>query len=200
MLRMGIRRWFQRSSHPAAVRVTVTRDMPGSGEPAKMASTTTTGADAAAALFRAHRQEHGGLLQLRGQLVPEPANLADPNAVAVHVEGERLGYLPGHLAQQLALAAGGALPCQVQLWGAPDKGTLRVVGWVAPGDGPVAWPHTVQNPPPVTIEQRRQAQAAATTRMVDEALGGDDPRRREEFRRGMVGRTTTWKPSSPSSS
>lgn len=185
MLPMGISEWFNRTPRPLP-----TSAVPASfsGEPVKMAGTTTFGAAGAGAAFHARGMYSGGLLELPGQLVPEPENPADPSAVAVHVEGDKVGYLPGHLSAQLALAPGEVLTCQVQLWGAPDRGNLRVLGWVAHGAGPVAWPHTDENPPAVTMSDQRAERAAATTTMVDEALGGTDPNRAAQFRRGMVGR------------
>ena len=191
MSRMGKRQWFNRAERRSPTPLPSAGSLapsPATGEPVKMTGTTTFGADAAAALFHARGMYAGGLLELAGQLVPEPENTADPSAVAVHVEGERVGYLPGYLAGQLALAPGDLLPCQVQLWGAADRGQLRVIGWVAHGTSPVAWPHAAQNPPAVTVADQRAERAAATTDMVDEALTSAHPQRAAQFRRGMVGR------------
>lgn len=154
----------------------------------KMAGTTTAGADAAAALFGSRGMFTGGRVELAGQLVPEPGNPVDPNAVAVHLEGDLVGYLPGYLAAQAAFAPGDVCACSVQLWGAPDRGRLRVLGWVALGPGPVAWPHTDANPPAITITEQRAERAAATSAMVDEGLTSADPARATQFRCGMVGR------------
>ena len=185
MLSMGISKWFNKAPRPSPSSAVPTTF---SGEPVKMAGTTTLGAAGAGAAFHSRGLYTGGLLELPGQLVPEPENPADPDAVAVHVEGDKAGYLPSYLAAQLALARGEVLTCQVQLWGAPDRGKLRVLGWVAHGAGPVAWPHTEADPPMVTIADQRAERAAATTTMVDEALGSTDPNRAAQFRRGMVGR------------
>lgn len=189
---MSVRGWFSRKRAPAAGRssvfsTVVSSEFTAAEEPVKMTGTTTFGAEAAAAVFVAHGLSDGGVLELVGQLVPEPDNAADPGAVAVHVEGARVGYLPGHLANLLELAPGHVLSCQVQLWAATDRGRLRVVGWVAYGDGPVTWPHTPSNPPAITVADQRTQQAAATTAMVDDALGGRDPVRAAQFKRGLVG-------------
>jgi hypothetical protein len=188
---MGIREWFNRAERPLSTHLPTSAGsapVPVSGEPVKMTGTTTYGAAGACALFHGRGKYTGGLLELAGQVVPEPENPADPSAVAVHVEGDRVGYLPGYLAGQLTLAPGDLLPCQVQLWGAADRGQLRVIGWVAHGTGHVAWPHTAQNPPAVTVADQRAERAAATTDMVDDALTSEDPERAAQFRRGMVGR------------
>ena len=186
---MGIRQWFNRAERPShlptsAASATVSL----SGEPVKMTGTTTLGAAGAHALFHGRGQYAGGVLELAGQLIPEPENPVDPSAVAVHVEGDRVGYLPGYLAGQLDPSAGDLLPCQVQLWGAAERGQLRVIGWVAHGVDPVAWPHSEQNPPAVTVADQRADRATATTDMVDGALTSEDPERAAQFRRGMVGR------------
>jgi len=186
---MGIREWFNRAERnsPTRLAAPIPAALDG-GQPVKMAGTTTFGAAAAAAVLHARGMFPGGLLELAGQLVPEPENAADPNAVAVHAEGARVGYLPGYLAGQLVLAPGELLPCQVQLWAATDRGKLRVIGWVAHGAGPVSWPHTAQNPPAVTVADERAERAAATSDMVDEGLTSDNPERAAQVKAGMVGR------------
>lgn len=187
---MGIGQWFgKQTTSPRgndAARALVRREL--SGEPVRMSGTTTFGAAAAAAAFQSRGLFTGGLLKVPGQLVPEPGNVADPNAVAVHVEGDKVGYLPGYVADQIALQPAEVLDCQVQMWAADDRGKLRVIGWVAYGTGPVAWPHTAQTPPAVTVAEQRAERAAATTDMVDQGLTSTDPGRAEQFKRGMVGR------------
>jgi len=152
----------------------------------EMTGTTTFGAENLSALFAAHGVNAGGLLELAGQLVPEPENPADPNAVAVHVEGARVGYLPGYLAKE-ALHPGQMDECQVQLWGTSQSGSLRVRGWVARGTGAAAWPHDAANPPAVTTQERRAEQADQITNMVDAALEGGGVRAKQ-FKEGMVGK------------
>lgn len=173
------------SRRRAAIRLPVP---PGAdGEPVPLSGTTTFGARALESLFAAHGNRNGPL-ELPGKLVPEPWNSADPHAVAVHVEGERIGYLQGGLAKHLDLAHGDVRTCMVQLWAAQEQDRLRVIGWVAAAPGPVDWPHSSTNPPAVTITDQRAARAVATRRMVDDALTGDDPHRAAQFRAGMVGR------------
>lgn len=187
---MGIGRWFGSQRSPrrdADPRAELARHKL-TGEPVKISGTTTFGAAAAAAAFQSRGLLTGGLLEVHGQLVPEPDNAADPTAVAVHVEGDKVGYLPGYIAAQIALQPDEVLDCRVQMWAADDRGKLRVIGWVAYGPGPVAWPHTTQNPPAVTIAEQRAERAATTTDMVDQGLTSADPGRAEQFKRGMVGR------------
>lgn len=166
------------------VRFSAALVVPDLSEPVAMTGTTTVGADALATLYVACGHPDGGLLEQRGVLVPEPGNPADLNAVAVHVRDNRIGYVPGYIAEHMPRRQ---LDCQVQLWAARTKKGLRVRAWVVAESGPVQWPHTASNPPAVTIEERRNEQSASTTQMVDEALGGGDERA-EQFKKGMVGR------------
>jgi len=156
------------------------------GEPVRMTGTTTFGAKNAERLFRAHDKGDGGLLELPGWLVGEPENPADSHAIAIHVEGEKVGYLPGYLAARIQLTPDDPVPCQVQLWGEITKNKLRVIGWVAVGSEPVTWQHTLDNPPPITTEAARKAQSTAITHMVDEALTGPDLRRAKHFADGLI--------------
>ncbi len=175
----------RRNHHP---QVTITSQLSGPtfdfDSPVEIAGTTTTDAGSLTELFASHGLADGGLLEVAGQLMREGSNPVDPNAVAVHVQRHRIGYLPGYMAAHLPPDKLGE--CRVQLWGANTPKGVRVRGWVSSGYGPAAWPHTAANPPAVTTEERRNEQAAATTRMVNQALAGGG-RRAEEFKRGMVG-------------
>lgn len=156
------------------------------GEPVRMTGTTTFGAENLERIFAAHRQSQGGVLELPGWLIAEPSNPADSNAVAVHVEGERIGYLPGHLAARISLETSEPHPCRVQLWGEQSEEQLRVIGWVAVGSTSPKWPHNLQNPPALSTKDERAARSAAVTKMVDDALTGEDPIRAQQFSAGMI--------------
>lgn len=152
-----------------------------------MTGTTTFGAEALADLFASRGLPNGGMLELEGWFVAEPDNPADPEAIAVEVEGRRIGYLPSYLAQHAPVDRPRLSPCQVQLWAALDRGKLRVLGWASTHQGEVAWPHGAANPPAITTTEQRAARAVGTTRMVDDALSGSDPMRKAQFQQGMVG-------------
>lgn len=162
----------------------------GAGEPVKMAGTTTEAADECRHMFVFKGLPDGGHFEAPATLVAVGAEgRADP-VVAVHVDGARVGFLPGYVAalfnpdnRPLSAAAAAA---QVQMWGARVGDGMRVIGWVAAGSAPVSWPHGEANPPAVTVEEQRAAAAAGTASMVREALEGDDPRRAAEFHRGLV--------------
>jgi hypothetical protein len=184
---VGPVRFFRRreAAPPPQVQVRAGLVVPDLSEPVEIAGTTTVGAQALAALYSSRGQPEGGLLELPGILVPEPGNSADANAVAVHSDGSRIGYVPAYIAAQLS--ADRLSECRVQLWAARTEKGLRARGWVAAGSEPVRWPHTTANPPAVTIEERRNEQAAGITRMVDQGLGRGGERA-EQFKQGMVGR------------
>ena len=155
--------------------------------PVTLTGTTTFGKSESQALFRSRGLGDGGMIEAQAVLVSEPSNPADPAAVAVHVEGARIGYLPGFIATSSGISGGASIDGQVQLWAALDKGDLRVIGWVAATRNRVTWEYSPANPPPVTIEQQTAAKSTATTHMVDDALNGWDPNRALQFKNGMVG-------------
>lgn len=160
------------------------------GEPVKMAGTTTEAADECRHMFAFHGLSDGGHFEAPATLVAMGAPGREDPVVAVHVDGARIGFLPGYLAAQVnpgnGPLTGAAATAQVQMWGARVGEGMRVIGWVAPGAGPVVWPHNTENPAAVTVEEQRAEAHASTTSMVREALEGDDPRRAEQFRRGLV--------------
>lgn len=160
------------------------------GEPVKMAGTTTSTADECRHMFAFHGLPDGGHFEAPATLVQLGAEGREAPVVAVHVDGARIGFLPGYLAAHVNRGngplTGSAAVAQVQMWGARVGDGLRVIGWVAPGDGPVAWPHDASNPAAVTVEDQRAEAHSSTTGMVRDALAGDDPVRAEQFRRGVV--------------
>jgi len=151
-----------------------------------MSGTTTVGADNAGAIFVDRRLTSGGMIELRGVLVAEPTNPVDANAIAVHVNGARIGYLPGFLAREIDLPDAVEHPCRVQLWAEPFQGSLRVLGWVADGDKAPVWPHSPSNPPAITPADQRAHRQAAVSKMVSDALEGTDPDRAAQFQTGVV--------------
>lgn len=164
------------------------------GEPVKMSGTTTVAAAECRYLFALYGRPDGGRIEAPATLVAEHREGQEQPVVAVHVDQARVGYLPSSFAAQLNPDNGAldqaATVASVQMWGTPDGGedgnSLRVIGWVAAGPGPVTWPHDDNNPAAVTILEQRAEAAAGTADMVREALEGDDPRRASQFRRGLV--------------
>jgi hypothetical protein len=135
------------------------------GEPVKMAGTTTSTSDECRHLFRFVGLPEGGHFEAPATLVAMGVEGREQPVVAVHVEGARIGFLPGYLAAQVNREnrplLGIAAQARVQMWGAGVGDGLRVIGWVAPGEGPVAWLHDDDNPAAVTVEQQRAEAHAA---------------------------------------
>lgn len=92
-----------RSTRAGVSRVTV-----GMPDLVQLAGTTTNSKESAAALMRRHDPDDLGYLEFGGVAQREPDNRVDPNAVAVFVEGERVGYLPGYVAAAVDLSDSGA--------------------------------------------------------------------------------------------
>src|SRR5680860_1596117 len=135
-------KFFRRRATKPGPQVTFSAGLvvPDLTEPVEMTGTTTVGAEALAALYASCGQPDGGVLERHGQLVPEPTNPADPNAVAVRVHETRIGYVPGYIAARMPRDR--PLECQVQLWAAITGEGLRVRGWVVAGRGPATYPES----------------------------------------------------------
>ena len=126
------------------------------------------------------------MLLLNGVLQREPDNPADPQAVAVLAEGERIGYLPSHLAKLIDLSAEGAATIPLQIFCTRDAGTHpRAEAWGWLGSEPPEWHSSETSPPPLTAAEKRLATQVATNQMVVAALQ-DGGIRGQQFQAGVV--------------
>lgn len=132
----------------------------------KLTGTTTFGKDAITALAERHGIGDGGYLETVAEIQREPDNEADPMAVAVHVEGERIGYLPGWFAQYLELPAGAARQVQVQIFTELLTDDLRAEAWAWLGQNTPQWEWSQTNRPPLS----REAKLAALQGNIDEVI------------------------------
>ena len=98
-----------------------------------LSGTITFGRDAITALAARHGIADGGYLELPGFLQREPDNKADPNAVAVIVEGERIGYLPGYTVDLAQISKVGARAVRVQIFTEMLPKGLRAEAWACSG-------------------------------------------------------------------
>lgn len=171
---------LMRSTRTAVGRVTV--DIP---DLVQLAGTTTNSKESAAALMRRHDPEDVGYLEFGGVAQREPDNRADPNAVAVFVEGERVGYLPGYIAAAVDLSDGGARAVQVQLFSQLLERGIRVEAWAWLGEGAPEWRWSESERPPMSRGAKRTAKHRQTDDMVRDALtnGGE---RAAQFEAGTV--------------
>lgn len=148
--------------------------------------TTTFAKDAANALATRMGLAEDGYLETDATLQREPDNPADPNAVTVNVQGERIGYVPSYVASALPLSQNASIPVRAQLFTAVTAKGLRVEGWVWLGGEAPRWEYSSTKRPPMTPAEKRKASAEATDAMIAAALA-DGGSRAEQFRRGAVG-------------
>lgn len=151
----------------------------------KLSGTTTFAKEAITILAERYGVAERGYLELGGTLQREPGNEADSHAVAVHVEGERIGYLPGYVARAEDLSSEGARPARVQIFTEVMPTGLRAEAWAWLADGPPEWNWSERNRPPMSPHAKALADHAAASDMVADALthGGE---RAEQFKIGLV--------------
>ncbi|MCO4275933.1 hypothetical protein NG701_16110 [Pseudarthrobacter sp. HLT3-5] len=150
----------------------------------EVAGTTTFAKEAVAAF--AERRGLGGRGYFEGKalLQREPENPVDPWAVAVVVDGEKIGSLPSYVAKDLPLPAGASQQVSYQLHVLREQKLLaKAFVWLGPGEP--EWAHTRENPPALTSRERINSSHAETSAMVREALQGGGERA-QQFQRGMV--------------
>ena len=151
----------------------------------KLSGTTTTCRAAIATLAERHGVAGGGYLELPGSLQREPDNQFDANAVAVMVEGERVGYLPGYVASAAEVSTGSSRAVRVQIFtDALPKG-LRAEAWAWVGSRRPQWEWSESKRPPMSSMAKAGANQADRSDMVREALAGGGARA-AQFKAGMV--------------
>jgi hypothetical protein len=175
----------QRAALPQP-RVQVTTSMVVAQDLVQLTGTTTFAKDAITLLAERHQIAAGGYLETGGIIQREPENPADPHAIAVHVEGEKIGYLPGYLARAIDLPNGGARTVQVQIFTELLPKGLRAEAWAWLGGGSAKWQYSETARPPLSTSAKVAAHQTSIDQMVADALaGGGD--RAESFQRGLVG-------------
>lgn len=150
----------------------------------EVAGTTTFARNAVSALAERKGLAERGYYEAQAQLQRDVNNPVDPQAVAVILEGQKVGCLPSYIAKNLPLPSGAGAPVRYQLHilqGA--KFLAKAYVWL--GDGTPEWIHTKENPPTLTAKERIISSHAQKSTMVREALqeGGE---RAQRFKRGMV--------------
>lgn len=151
----------------------------------KLSGTTTICRSAMSALAERHGIADGGYLELPGSLQREPNNEVDANAVAVLVEGERVGYLPGYLTSEVDIPIDGSQTIRVQIFTELVPKGLRAEAWAWLGPEQPKWAWTEAKRPPMSSKAKAEASHAQSSNMVRDALasGGD---RAAQFEAGMV--------------
>jgi hypothetical protein len=149
-----------------------------------LSGTTTICKDAIASFVTRHGQADDGYLVTDGTIQREPSNPVDPNAVAVYVEGDRIAYLPGYIANVVALSNSGSAPVAVQIFTAQLPKGLRCEAWAWLPDSAPEWDWDETHRPPLSPQEKVEAHQAGVNSMVVGALQGGGIRA-EEFRAGM---------------
>jgi len=167
------------------LRVAITYSMGDEQDLVQLSGTTTFAREAIAVLAARHGIAAGGYLEGDGTLQREPHNEADPMAVAVHIEGERIGYLPGYLARTQDLSSVGARAVKVQIFTELVPKGLRAEAWAWLGAGVPVWEWSERNRPPMSSGAKVAAHQESIDTMVKEALAGGGSRA-QSFKDGMV--------------
>ena len=151
----------------------------------QVAGTTTNSKEAAVALVQRHQLTDRVALHVTGTLQREPENPYDPGAVAVLVEGERIGYLPSYAAEVMSLELASSAAVPLQLFCAHLGTCVRVEAFAWLGDDHPQWQYSTENPPAMSSEQKRMKAQASSSSMVHDALAQGGVRA-EQFKAGMV--------------
>lgn len=140
-----------------------------------LAGTTTNGREAVQQLSERHGLSHEGYAELEAQLRRERDNPVDPQAVAVYVEGERIGYLPGYAARAIDLPEGAGRAISLQLFTLGRGGELRSQAYAWLGDGAPRWSKSEESRPPMTAKEKAIASHKSVSARAgrDIAAGGD---------------------------
>lgn len=157
------------------------------GEPdlVKLSGTTTFAKDAITRLIERRGIIELGYLEIGGSLQREPDNAADPNAIAVHVEGERIGYLPGYVAARVDVSASGSRAVAVQIFTQVLPKGLRAEAWAWLPETTPEWHWSQTNRPPLSSQAKAAEHHAGVTGMVNDALA-EGGARAQSFERGIV--------------
>lgn len=105
--------------------------------------------------------------------------------MAVHIEGERIGYLPGYMARDLDLSNVGARSVCVQIFTELLPKGLRAEAWTWLGQGSPQWEWSRENRPPMSPQAKAVAHHEGVSDMVSAAVAGGGPRA-DQFTSGMV--------------
>lgn len=150
-------------------------------------------------VFSGLGRAEGGVTMQQAELVPEPANRFDRNAVKVMIRGEHVGYVPAEYSAQVAavcktLARGNVAVVPARVWARVDGTTWRARVTLAFGG-------TTEDEQDYA-EQRRELDAITAARDAERAQKAAEREAREAAKvaRREAGTIrgeywTTWKPS-----
>lgn len=153
----------------------------------QLSGTTTICKDSVLRLAVQHGIETGGYLECAGILKREPKNEYSAKAVAVYVEGGRIGYLPGTIAARVELSSNEdhPTPVLIRLFTAIVPKGFRGEAWYWIGEASPQWLYSETNRPPLSPREKARSNQKYTEEMVREAReeGGE---RARQFEQGTV--------------
>ncbi|WP_169173214.1 hypothetical protein [Bifidobacterium oedipodis] len=120
----------------------------------QLSGTTTSCKDSVLRLAQRHGIDHDGFLEIAGKIQREPDNPYDDKAIALYIEGERIGYLPSMYRNYVVLPEGTVRSVPVQLFTAMLPKGLRGEAWIWIGDGRSEWEWSRERRPRVFPEKR----------------------------------------------
>ncbi|WEV47443.1 hypothetical protein OZX62_04030 [Bifidobacterium sp. ESL0690] len=153
----------------------------------QLAGTTTICRESVLHLAQRHGIETGGYLECTGSLRREPENVYSTKAVAVYVEGERIGYLPGTLAPRVEVSTNkdNPTPVLIRLFTAIVPKGFRGEAWYWIGQASPQWLYSETNWPPLSPQEKARSNQEYAEKLVHEAHeeGGE---RAKQFEQGTI--------------
>ena len=162
---------------PAAPRVIVemSTDHQPFGE-VLVAGTTTFAREAVEALAQRHNMQTRDMIELPATIERDPNNPVDPRAVAVVVEGEKVGALPTFISHALPISDGVSEPVIYQLWALREDGKrIKAKAHVWIGSNAPVWTYTERHPAPLLTDEQACEKQERARAIAAQNLAPDTP-------------------------
>lgn len=127
----------------------------GSGFSTQLAGTTTTCKEGIASLAKRYGLGTKGYCQVAGKVQREYDNPKDPQAIAVYVEGYKIGYIPSPVLSDIQLHGDQTEPVIVRVFTEILPKGLRCEAWCWFGNGEPEWEYSPTHRPPLSPEEKR---------------------------------------------
>lgn len=159
---------------PAPPQVVVTTQFTDVSGEVLVAGTTTFARAAVERLADRHNMAPRDMIELGATIQRDPHNPVDPRAIAVLVDGEKVGALPQFASHALDLPddASETVPYQLHILREDGKKT-RAKAFVWLGHAEPQWTYTPQSPAPLTTTERAASDHAMHRDVSTRNLGPD---------------------------
>lgn len=159
---------------PSAVSIKMGRS--GLSGEYEVAGTTTFAQESVEALCERHGLTGRAMIELSATIQPEPDNPHDPDAVAVVVEGEKVGNLHHFIAKEAGLRPGTAETVRYQLSVLREDGQkFQGKAFVWAGKGSPHWSYSEARPVPLLLAERAQESHERNLAAAATLYGPDTP-------------------------